>query len=117
MKKKQARLARKAAQRAAKPPPPRQAKAVPVAVPAHLLQDAAVGDGGTMTSTSHGEQDEFTRDGDGGGGGDADSESESAVRRTPWLETEHVRRVYDAIPGQWSNTRYKPWPRVAQFIE
>ena len=29
---------------------------------------------------------------------------------------EHVRRVYDAIAHQWHGTRYKPWPRVAEFI-
>ncbi|KAH3745566.1 tRNA methyltransferase [Pelomyxa schiedti] len=32
------------------------------------------------------------------------------------LEEEHVHRVYDEIADHFSRTRYKPWPRVEQFI-
>lgn len=32
------------------------------------------------------------------------------------LETEHVKRVYDNIAVHWSGTRYKPWPKVENFI-
>lgn len=33
----------------------------------------------------------------------------------PAVEREHVWRVYDAIAPQWHGTRYKAWPRVADF--
>lgn len=33
------------------------------------------------------------------------------------LEKEHVVNVYDAIAKHWSGTRYKPWPKVEQFIK
>ena len=32
------------------------------------------------------------------------------------LERKHVQRVYDAVAAQWHSTRYKAWPRVAQFV-
>ena len=32
------------------------------------------------------------------------------------LEEEHVRRVYDGIAQHFSNTRYKAWPVVKDFI-
>lgn len=32
------------------------------------------------------------------------------------VEREHVAAVYDAIAPHFSATRYKPWPRVAQFV-
>ena len=32
------------------------------------------------------------------------------------LETEHVMKVYDTIADQWHGTRYKSWPKVAEFI-
>ena len=34
----------------------------------------------------------------------------------PGLERDHVMAVYDTIADQWDGTRYKPWPRVAEFI-
>lgn len=46
-------------------------------------------------------------------------ESESDEARdedvVPRVEREHVWRVYDAIAPQWHGTRYKAWPRVAEF--
>ncbi|KAG5179296.1 S-adenosyl-L-methionine-dependent methyltransferase [Tribonema minus] len=39
-----------------------------------------------------------------------------AARRTPAIEAEHVRAVYDTIATHWSSTRYKPWPRVAEYL-
>ncbi|CAM9384028.1 unnamed protein product [Chrysoparadoxa australica] len=35
---------------------------------------------------------------------------------TPEIEAEHVQAVYDTIALHWSNTRYKPWPKVAAFL-
>ena len=35
--------------------------------------------------------------------------------KTPDVEIEHVRGVYNAIAPQWHGTRYKAWPRVAKF--
>ncbi|BFZ15045.1 hypothetical protein BsWGS_18084 [Bradybaena similaris] len=32
------------------------------------------------------------------------------------LEHQHVHQVYDNIAEHFSGTRYKPWPRVAQFL-
>ena len=32
------------------------------------------------------------------------------------LEREHVHRVYSQIAPHFSDTRYKPWPRVAKFL-
>lgn len=36
---------------------------------------------------------------------------------TPDLERENVQKVYDQIANQWDGTRYKAWPKVAEFIE
>ncbi|CAM9611205.1 unnamed protein product [Discosporangium mesarthrocarpum] len=36
--------------------------------------------------------------------------------RTPAIEREHVQAVYDTIASHWSHTRYKPWPKVEEFI-
>ncbi|EKX50807.1 hypothetical protein GUITHDRAFT_157249 [Guillardia theta CCMP2712] len=33
------------------------------------------------------------------------------------FEDEHVHGVYDAIARHFSHTRYKPWPRVASFLQ
>ena len=33
------------------------------------------------------------------------------------LEAEHVHNVYSKIASHFSDTRYKPWPRVAQFLQ
>ena len=36
-------------------------------------------------------------------------------RRSP-METEHVQKVYDTVAEQWHGTRYKAWPKVAEFV-
>ena len=33
------------------------------------------------------------------------------------LERQLVHSVYEEIAGHFSDTRHKPWPRVAQFIQ
>jgi len=33
------------------------------------------------------------------------------------LEKKHVYDVYDKIATHFSHTRYKPWPRVAEYLE
>ncbi|XP_062513913.1 probable tRNA methyltransferase 9B isoform X2 [Corticium candelabrum] len=33
------------------------------------------------------------------------------------VEAEHVYQVYDEIASHFSHTRYKPWPRVASFLD
>ena len=33
------------------------------------------------------------------------------------LEKEHVYDVYEKIAPHFSNTRYKPWPKVAEFLD
>lgn len=33
------------------------------------------------------------------------------------LENEHVHEVYEQIASHFSSTRYKPWPRVDQYIK
>jgi hypothetical protein len=32
------------------------------------------------------------------------------------LEQEHVHNVYDAIARTFSDSRYRPWPHVAEFL-
>ncbi len=32
------------------------------------------------------------------------------------LEHEHVHKVYSQIATHFSDTRFKPWPRIAQFL-
>ncbi len=32
------------------------------------------------------------------------------------LEQEHVHQVYNEIAHNFSDTRHKPWPRVAEFL-
>lgn len=32
------------------------------------------------------------------------------------LETEHVHKVYSKIAPHFSDTRFKPWPRIAEFL-
>ena len=40
-----------------------------------------------------------------------------AEARSPGdLEKKHVRQVYDEIASHFSDTRHKPWPLVAHFI-
>lgn len=33
------------------------------------------------------------------------------------FHNEHVYKVYDKIAEHFSATRYKPWPRVAHFLQ
>lgn len=33
------------------------------------------------------------------------------------LEKEHVHKVYSEIAAHFSDTRFKPWPRIAKFLE
>lgn len=33
------------------------------------------------------------------------------------LEEEHVHKVYSQIAEHFSDTRFKPWPRIAQFLK
>ena len=33
------------------------------------------------------------------------------------MERKHVHDVYEQIAPHFSNTRYKPWPRVAEYLE
>jgi ubiquinone/menaquinone biosynthesis C-methylase UbiE len=32
------------------------------------------------------------------------------------MEKEHVYEVYEKIAPHFSNTRYKPWPKVEEFM-
>lgn len=32
------------------------------------------------------------------------------------VEREHVHKVYSEIAAHFSDTRFKPWPQVAQFL-
>ncbi len=41
----------------------------------------------------------------------------SNVRLAPDIEKQHVHAVYDTIADHWSHTRYRAWPRVAEFLE
>ena len=38
-------------------------------------------------------------------------------QESPEIERTHVHQVYDAIALHFSATRYKPWPRVSEFLE
>ncbi len=33
------------------------------------------------------------------------------------MEKKHVYEVYDKIAPHFSNTRYKPWPRIQKYLE
>lgn len=44
-------------------------------------------------------------------------QEESQVNVPGNLEKEYVYEVYDKIADHFSNTRYKPWPRVVEFLE
>jgi ubiquinone/menaquinone biosynthesis C-methylase UbiE len=37
--------------------------------------------------------------------------------KIPEIEKQHVHEVYDIISKHWSETRYKPWPKVVEFIK
>ena len=43
--------------------------------------------------------------------------NENIWSHRPFCEKEHVQKVYDSIAAQWHGTRYKPWPKVAEFIK
>ena len=43
--------------------------------------------------------------------------AEESCGGLPELEREHVQRLYDTVAEQWHGTRYRPWPRVATFID
>ena len=40
----------------------------------------------------------------------------ASLLRLPPIEREHVQNVYDTVAEQWHGTRYRPWPRVAEFV-
>jgi hypothetical protein len=33
-----------------------------------------------------------------------------------YMEKQHVYEVYEKIAPHFSNTRYKPWPNIARFL-
>ena len=33
------------------------------------------------------------------------------------LEDEHVHKVYSQIAAHFSDTRYKPWPKITEFLQ
>ena len=33
------------------------------------------------------------------------------------VEEEHVHKVYSEIAAHFSDTRFKPWPKIAKFLE
>jgi hypothetical protein len=43
-------------------------------------------------------------------------EDESSLLKTPAIELNHVREVYDRVASQWAGTRYKAWPEVERFL-
>lgn len=43
------------------------------------------------------------------------NESEGATKATS-MEKEHVYEVYEKIAPHFSNTRYKPWPMIVDFL-
>ena len=55
-------------------------------------------------------------------GGEKDEVAGAAERRlveetASQLEQQLVHSVYEEIAGHFSDTRHKPWPRVAAFIQ
>jgi alkylated DNA repair protein alkB family protein 8 len=42
---------------------------------------------------------------------------ENHNNKTPSIEIEHVREVYNFIAKQWHSTRYKAWPIVGEFCK
>ena len=42
-------------------------------------------------------------------------ENEGATSATN-MEKQHVYEVYEKIAPHFSNTRYKPWPKIAEFL-
>ena len=38
-------------------------------------------------------------------------------RKMTQVEREHVHSVYSQIAPHFSDTRFKPWPRIAQFLK
>lgn len=42
---------------------------------------------------------------------------ESSISSNIQLEEVHVDHVYEVIANHFSNTRYKQWPHVAEFLD
>ena len=42
---------------------------------------------------------------------------EAGLEAEEALEAKHVHGVYSQIATHFSDTRYKPWPRVARFLQ
>jgi len=52
-----------------------------------------------------------------GHGEEAKIESGNLLSKTATsMEKQHVYEVYEKIAPHFSNTRYKPWPKIADFI-
>jgi alkylated DNA repair protein alkB family protein 8 len=43
-------------------------------------------------------------------------ENNNAISATD-MEKKHVYEVYEKIAPHFSNTRYKPWPKIAKYLE
>ena len=71
----------------------------------------------TYSSSSKNRLDATTGRDDGGYAVASNKRMRINEMATPFCETEHVQKVYDSIAKQWHGTRYKPWPKVAAFIE
>ena len=39
------------------------------------------------------------------------------IEKMTQVEREHVHSVYSQIAPHFSDTRFKPWPRIAQFLK
>mmetsp|Transcript_9596 Transcript_9596/g.13276 ORF Transcript_9596/g.13276 Transcript_9596/m.13276 type:complete len:296 (+) Transcript_9596:780-1667(+) len=46
-----------------------------------------------------------------------DHNNQEKRRSVPNIESEHVWKVYEAIAPMWHGTRYKAWPKVAEFAQ
>eukprot|EP00049_Salpingoeca_infusionum_P001394 m.48021 g.48021 ORF g.48021 m.48021 type:complete len:543 (+) comp11004_c0_seq5:102-1730(+) len=46
-----------------------------------------------------------------------DVSTEVDVLAMPEVEQKHVVDVYETIASHWDRTRYKPWPKVVEFLE
>lgn len=44
--------------------------------------------------------------------GDRDDDNNPVLK-----EKEHVHEIYSQIATHFSDTRYKPWPKIAEFLE
>ncbi|XP_053208768.1 alkylated DNA repair protein alkB homolog 8-like [Panonychus citri] len=48
---------------------------------------------------------------------DSQQGKEIKITNSAEMEDQYVYKVYDEIAGDFSRTRYKPWPKVKQFID